>query len=307
MIDVTHLTKKFGERAAISDLSFSVQPGVVTGFLGPNGSGKSTTMRVILGLIRPTAGAATINGRFYRDLEYPMREVGALLDAKAVHPGRSARNHLRSLASAHAMPFTRVEEVLDIVGLTDVADQRAGRFSLGMSQRLGIAAAILGDPGILMFDEPINGLDPEGIRWIREFFQTLADEGRVVLVSSHLMSEMSLVAERFIIIGRGELIRDGSRDELAQASDQFVYVRTPHREVFKDIALRENWSYREEGETFVLDHIFASEVGETAFANGLPLHELSTKSSSLEDLFMKLTADSVEYVGKQRGKRRGAS
>jgi ABC-2 type transport system ATP-binding protein len=307
MIDVTHLTKKFGDRAAVSDLSFSVNPGVVTGFLGPNGSGKSTTMRVILGLIRPTSGSATINGRPYRELEFPMREVGALLDAKALHPGRSARNHLRSLARANAISFTRVEEVLDIVGLADVADQRAGRFSLGMSQRLGIAAAILGDPGILMFDEPINGLDPEGIRWIREFFQSLADEGRVVLVSSHLMSEMSLVAERFIIIGRGELIRDGSRDELAQASDQFVYLRTPHRENFKEIAAREQWSYREEGETFILNHIFASEVGEVAFANQLPLHELSTKSSSLEDLFMKLTADSVEYVGKQRGRRKGGA
>ncbi|MBU6233910.1 MAG: ABC transporter ATP-binding protein [Acidobacteria bacterium] len=307
MITVSHLTKRFGDRAAVSDLTFSVNPGVVTGFLGPNGSGKSTTMRVILGLIRPTSGSATINGRPYRELEFPMREVGALLDAKAVHPGRSARHHLKSLATANAISAQRVDEVLDIVGLTDVADQRAGKFSLGMSQRLGIAAAILGDPGILMFDEPINGLDPEGIRWIREFFQSLADEGRAVLVSSHLMSEMSLVAERFIIIGRGQLIREGSRDELAKASDQFVFVRTPHRETFKEIAARENWAYREEGETFVLEHVFASEVGEIAFAHQLPLHELSTKSSSLEDLFMKLTADSVEYVGKQRERRKGAN
>jgi ABC-2 type transport system ATP-binding protein len=303
MIEVTHLTKRFGERTAVSDLTFSVHPGVVTGFLGPNGSGKSTTMRMILGLNRPTSGTATINGKNYDELEHPLREVGALLDAKSLHPGRSARNHLRSLATANSIPASRVDEVLDIVGLSDVADQRAGRFSLGMSQRLGIAGAILGDPGVLMFDEPINGLDPEGIRWIREFFQNLADEGRTVLVSSHLMSEMSLTAEQFIVIGRGKLLREGTKSDLAQSSLHYVHVRTPNRAAFQNLIQEKSWSSREEGDTFVLDNISADLVGSEAFAAGIALHELSPHGASLEDLFMSLTAESVEYVGKKRGLR----
>lgn len=303
MIEVTHLTKQFGSRTAVSDLSFSVRPGVVTGFLGPNGSGKSTTMRMILGLNRPTSGSATINGRAYADLDHPLREVGALLDAKALHPGRSARNHLTSLAIANKIPTTRVEEVLDIVGLSDVASQRAGRFSLGMSQRLGIAAAILGDPGVLMFDEPINGLDPEGIRWIREFFQNLADEGRTVLVSSHLMSEMSLTAEQFIVIGRGKLLQEGTKEELSQSSLRFVHVRTPQRSQFQQLASANGWNVREEGDTFVIDNRSAEEVGQAAFSAQIPLFELSPHGASLEDLFMSLTAESVEYVGKKRGFR----
>lgn len=303
MIEVSHLTKQFGDRVAVSDLSFTVQPGVVTGFLGPNGSGKSTTMRMILGLNKPTSGTATVNGKAYREIRHPLREVGALLDAKALHPGRSARNHLLSLAIANDIPRSRVDEVLDIVGLSDVADQRAGRFSLGMSQRLGIAGAILGDPGILMFDEPINGLDPEGIRWIREFFQNLADEGRTVLVSSHLMSEMSLTADHFIVIGRGKLLREGSKDDLAQISATFVHVRTPQRQEFIELCHRCNWEVREEGETFVIDNVNSSDVGSASFEAGIPLHELSPHGASLEDLFMQLTADSVEYVGKRRGLR----
>mgnify|MGYP006273789363 CR=1 FL=1 len=281
MIEVTHLTKRFGERTAVSDLTFSVRPGVVTGFLGPDGSGKSTTMRMILGLNRPTSGTATINGKKYNELQYPLREVGALLDAKSLHPGRSARNHLRSLATSNSIPVSRVDEVLDIVGLTDVADQRAGRFSLGMSQRLGIAADILRDPGVLMFDEPINGLDPEGIRWIREFFQNLADEGRTVLVSSHLMSEMSLTAEQFIVIGRGKLLQEGTKNDLAQSSLHYVHVRTPHRAAFQNLIRQKAWSSREEGDTFVIDNVTADLVGSEAFAAGIALHELSPHGASI--------------------------
>ena len=247
--------------------------------------------------------AATVNGRPYRELSHPLREVGALLDAKALHPGRSARNHLLSLAIANDVPRSRVDEVLDVVGLTDVANQRAGRFSLGMSQRLGIAGAILGDPGVLMFDEPINGLDPEGIRWIREFFQNLADEGRTVLVSSHLMSEMSLTADHFIVIGRGKLLSEGSRDELAQISSQFVHVRTPLRNEFIQLSKEQGWEIREEGETFVIDNVASATVGAATFEANIPLFELSPHGASLEDLFMQLTADSVEYVGKRRGIR----
>jgi ABC-2 type transport system ATP-binding protein len=210
---------------------------------------------------------------------------------------------LLSLAIANDIPRNRVDEVLDVVGLTDVANQRAGRFSLGMSQRLGIAGAILGDPGILMFDEPINGLDPEGIRWIREFFQNLADEGRTVLVSSHLMSEMSLTADHFIVIGRGKLLREGSKDELAQISSTFVHVRTPLRNEFIELSQKKNWTTREEGETFVIDNVSAAEVGAATFDAQIPLFELSPHGASLEDLFMQLTADSVEYVGKRRGLR----
>ena len=211
---VTHgLTKRFGKTLAVDDLSFTVSPGVVTGFLGPNGSGKSTTMRMILGLDRPDAGSALVNGCSYAELSWPLREVGALLDAKAFHPGRSARNHLRWLAQTNDIPAARVDTVLDIVGLTAVADRRAGKFSLGMGQRLGIASALLGDPGVLLFDEPVNGLDPEGIRWVRHLLRDLAAEGRTVLVSSHLINEMALTAERLVVIGRGTLIADTSVDD----------------------------------------------------------------------------------------------
>ena len=226
MLKIDHLTKRYGDTLAVNDLDFEVTPGVVTGFLGPNGSGKSTTMRVIIGLDRPTKGRATINGKTYDQFKSPLHEVGALLDAKALDPARSARNHLRALALANRIPVTRVDEVLEFVGVASVAHKRVGGFSLGMSQRLGIAGALLGDPGILLFDEPVNGLDPEGIRWIRDFFRSLAKEGRTVFVSSHLMSEMAVSADQIIVIGRGKFITSGSVDELTATATGTVFVRS---------------------------------------------------------------------------------
>ena len=229
MIEVTNLTKHYGRHAAVDDLSFTVKPGVVTGFLGPNGAGKSTTMRVILGLDRPTAGRALVNGRPFEEHRAPLREIGALLDAKGIHPGRPARDHLSALAATTDISKRRVAEVLDIVGLSEVADRRSGGFSLGMAQRLGIASALLGDPHTVMLDEPVNGLDPEGILWIRNLLKSLAAEGRTVLVSSHLMSEMALTAEHFIIVGRGRLIADMSGSELTAMTEPYsVRVRSPH-------------------------------------------------------------------------------
>ena len=225
MLKIDHLTKHYKDTVAVNDLDFEVKPGVVTGFLGPNGSGKSTTMRIILGLDHPTKGRATIDGNNYEDLRSPLHEVGALLDAKAVHPGRTARNHLRALAASNRIKRSRVEEVLEFVGISSVADKKVGGFSLGMSQRLGIASALLGDPPVLLFDEPVNGLDPEGIRWIREFFRSLAKEGRTVFVSSHLMSEMALTADQIIVIGRGALITQGSVDDLTATAQGTVLVR----------------------------------------------------------------------------------
>jgi len=227
MIEADHISKRYGSTVAVADLSFRVEPGHVTGFLGPNGAGKTTTMRMILGLDAPTGGSVTVNGRAYRDLPAPLTEVGALLDAKALHGGRSAAKHLQALALSNGLPSSRVDEVLRLVGLTEVARRRAGGFSLGMSQRLGVAAALLGDPGILMFDEPVNGLDPEGIQWIREFMRALAAEGRAVLVSSHLMSEMALTADHLIVIGRGRLIADASMQEFIETgSAERVLVRS---------------------------------------------------------------------------------
>ena len=228
MIEAKGLTKRYGSKLAVDQLSFTVRPGVVTGFLGPNGSGKSTTMRMIMGLDAPNAGDVTVNGRHYHDLPWPLHEVGALLEAKAIHPGRSARAHLLMLAQASHIALNRVDEVLDLVGLSAVARQRAGKFSLGMGQRLGMAAALLGDPEVLLFDEPVNGLDPDGIRWVRNLLKGLAREGRAVFVSSHLMSEMALTADEVIIIGKGRLIAQISIDELlAQSSQRFVRVRSP--------------------------------------------------------------------------------
>jgi len=229
MLTIDHLTKKYDNTVAVDDLHFDVKPGVVTGFLGPNGSGKSTTMRIVLGLDHATKGRVTINGKRYEDLKSPLREVGALLDAKAVHPGRTARNHLRALAVSNRIKTSRVDEVLAFTGIDSVADKKVGGFSLGMSQRLGIAAALLGDPQILLFDEPVNGLDPEGIRWIREFFRSLALEGRTVFVSSHLMSEMALTADQIIVIGRGKLITQGSVDDLTATAQGTVTVRASNR------------------------------------------------------------------------------
>jgi ABC-2 type transport system ATP-binding protein len=300
MLRVDHLTKHYGDTVAVDDLSFDVTPGVVTGFLGPNGSGKSTTMRVLLGLDRPTTGQTSINGRAYHDFAAPLREVGAQLDAKSVHPGRSARNHLRALAASNSIPSSRVDEVLDFAGITAVADKKVGGFSLGMSQRLGIAAAILGDPGVLLFDEPINGLDPEGIRWIREFFATLAGEGRTVFVSSHLMSEMALTADQIIVIGRGHFIAQGSVDDLTRNASGTVFVASADnarlaqrlREVGANVAVSERG--------LDVGKVTGARIGEIALADGIALSELTPQRASLEEVFMDLTADSVEYGSTRR-------
>jgi ABC-2 type transport system ATP-binding protein len=296
MISVENLTKRYGSTLAVDNLSFEVQPGVVTGFLGPNGSGKSTTMRAILGLDNPTSGRATINGTTYRHVNAPLREVGALLDAKALNPTRSARNHLRALAVSNNIPFSRVDEVLEFVGLASVAKKKAGNFSLGMSQRLGIAAALLGDPPILLFDEPVNGLDPEGIRWIREFFRTLATEGRTVFVSSHLMSEMALTADQLIVIGRGRFITSGSVADLTASAAGSVLVRSVDNARLAD-AVRRAGGQVDLGtsDALVVNDLDAPAVGRVALEAGVALSELTPQRASLEEVFMDLTADSVEY------------
>lgn len=297
MIKIDHLTKRYSDIVAVDDLDFEVKPGVVTGFLGPNGSGKSTTMRIILGLDHATKGRATVNGQNYADLKAPLREVGALLDAKAVHPGRTARNHLRALAASNQIAKSRVDEVLDFAGITAVADKRVGGFSLGMSQRLGIAGALLGDPGILLFDEPVNGLDPEGIRWIREFFRSLAAEGRTVFVSSHLMSEMAVSADQIIVIGRGRFITQGSVDSLTKTAQGSVLVRSSEPQRLRD-ALESSQAEVDEASdgNYTVNGLTSDQIGEIAFAAGVTLYELTPQRASLEEVFMDLTADSVEYA-----------
>ena len=297
VIEARNLSKRYGRTVAVDDLSFDVLPGKVTGFLGPNGAGKTTTMRMILGLDRPNSGIVTINGRPYRDLPAPLREVGALLDAKAVHGGRKAYNHLLLLAQSNGIPASRVDEVLRIVGLEGVAKRRAGGFSLGMGQRLGIAAALLGDPGILMFDEPVNGLDPEGIAWVRELMRALAAEGRTVFVSSHLMSEMALTADHLVVIGKGKLIRDESVTQFVESSSQrSVRVRSPQRERLEELLKHAGASFStvEDGALDV-HGLGAEAIGEMAASNGLVLHELTPKRASLEEAFMELTRESVEF------------
>ncbi len=296
MIAIEHLTKRYRKTVAVDDLDLVIQPGVVTGFLGPNGSGKSTTMRVIMGLDRPTRGRATVNGRPYHDLRDPLREVGALLEAKAVNPGRSARNHLRALAASNKIPFSRVDEVLEFVGLASVATKRVGDFSLGMGQRLGIAAALLGDPGVLLFDEPVNGLDPEGIRWIRDLFRSLAAEGRTVFVSSHLMSEMAVTADQIIVIGKGHLITQGSVGDLTAAAKGSVVVRGNDRERLER-ALRAAGATVEvaNDEALRVGGLSAEAVGQLAFDHGVVLFELTPERASLEEVYMALTAGAVEY------------
>jgi ABC-2 type transport system ATP-binding protein len=297
MIEARSLTKRYGSTVAVSDLSFTIQPGMVTGFLGPNGAGKTTTMRMILGLDRPTAGKVTVGGVPFARLKWPMREVGALLDAKAVHGGRNARSYLLSLAQTNDIPRRRVEEVLGIVGLSDVARKRSKGFSLGMSQRLGIAAALLGDPRILMFDEPVNGLDPEGIRWIRTLMRGLASEGRTVLVSSHLMSEMESTADHLLVIGRGRLITDCSMAEfLAGASGQSVRVRTTAADVLAAaISAAGGTVSAVSGDELDVHGFTEDQVAEVAFANGVRVQHLAASKASLEQAFMELTANSVEY------------
>jgi len=304
VINVEGLTKTYGPTRAVDNLTFGVKPGMVTGFLGPNGAGKSTTMRMMLGLDNPTAGRATINGQDYRSLKDPLRQVGALLDAKWVHPNRSARSHLRWMAASNGIPTTRVDQVLEDVGLTAVAGKKAGGFSLGMSQRLGLAGALLGDPGVLLFDEPVNGLDPEGIVWIRKFMRALAAQGRTVLVSSHLLTEMSLTAEHLVVIGQGRLIADCSVKEFTSQAQRTVTVRSPQlaqlHEALTRAGLRATPATDGSPALTLLD-VTTDQVGDIAAANAIALHELSGSTASLEEVFMTLTAGSVQYHGNPGG------
>jgi len=299
VIEVRGVTKRYRDKLAVDDLSFEVQAGQVTGFLGPNGSGKSTTMRMIMGLDAPDGGSALVNGKTYRNLPVPLREVGALLEATAIHPGRSAYNHLWYLAQSNDIPRSSIDGVLEMVGLTDVARKRAGKFSMGMGQRLGIAAALLGDPEVLLFDEPINGLDPEGILWVRNLLKRLASEGRTVFVSSHLMSEMALTADHLVVICRGRLISTGSVSEfIAQSTSQFVRVRSPRSGELRQLLLADHVQVTDEDDgALSVSGLSASDIGEIAGASGIYLHELSPQMASLEDAFMELTRDSVEYHG----------
>ena len=297
MIEVRSLSKSFGNHKAVDDLSFTVRPGVVTGFLGPNGAGKSTTMRVALGLTRPDAGEVLVHGQLYARLAAPLHEVGALLDAKAVHPRRTAYQHLAVLAATHGIPRRRVEEVLAMVGLTDVATRRPGGFSMGMSQRLGIAAALLGDPATVLLDEPVNGLDPEGIRWVRHLLRSLAAEGRTVFLSSHLMSEMALTADHLVVIGRGRLIADVATAEFTASRRPTVRVRTPRRQ---DLALLlqpgQATGDPADAQVLTITDTTTEDLADLAARHAIPLHELTPVQTSLEDAYLELTRDDVEYA-----------
>ena len=312
MIEARDLTKRYGRTVAVDHLSFTVEPGRVTGFLGPNGAGKSTTMRLILGLDRPDQGTATIDGKRYRDINEPLLTVGALLEAKSVHSGRSGYNHLLFLAETQGLPRTRVDEVLGLVGLRDVARKRAGGYSLGMSQRLGIAAAMLGNPQVLLLDEPVNGLDPEGVLWIRTLMQRLASEGRTIFVSSHLMNEMAVTADHLIVIGRGRLIADTSTAEfIARSSEKSVLVRSPDADRLATLITSEGGKVTPgeqqaygtvaaapaspEPDTLTVTGMDAARVGELAASASIVLHELTPRLGSLEEAFMELTGDSQEF------------
>ncbi|GAA1471586.1 ABC transporter ATP-binding protein [Corynebacterium felinum] len=309
MIEVRGLTKQYGNVRAVDDLTFTVQPGIITGFLGPNGAGKSTTMRMILGLDTPTAGSALIDGAPYSSLKNPLGKVGALLDAKALHPNRSAANHLKWIAQANGIPTSRVREVLDLVGLSKVASKKAGGFSLGMGQRLGLACALLGDPEILILDEPVNGLDPEGIRWVREFLRALAAQGRTILVSSHLLSEMAQTADHLVVIGQGRLVADSSTyDFIKQNSSSHVIVRASDIDVLAnslaDQGLVSSRELDEEGrERLIVEGVSTDQVGQVAFSYGVSLFELSERRASLEEAFMEMTGHTVQYQAslKQEG------
>ncbi|KAA9086834.1 ABC transporter ATP-binding protein [Microbacterium radiodurans] len=300
MIVAEGLTKRYGDKTAVDGVSFTVQSGKVTGFLGPNGAGKSTTMRMIVGLDRPSSGSVTIDGRDYRSLRSPLTEVGILLDAKAVHTGRSARNHLRAMAATHGIPRARVDEVIEITGLSSVARKRAGKFSLGMGQRLGIAAALLGDPQTLILDEPVNGLDPEGVRWVREFVRGQAAQGRTVLLSSHLMSEMALTADHVIVLGRGRVLADATIDELVRAwTSNTVSVRSPRADdLARALAGPDVAVTSVEPGVLQIAGASAALIGDTAAAHGIALHELTPRAGSLEDAYLALTEGSVEYQTK---------
>jgi ABC-2 type transport system ATP-binding protein len=309
MIEVQGLTKRYGDKTAVDDLTFGIEPGKVTGFLGPNGAGKTTTMRCILGLDYADAGTVTVGGQAYQDLAYPMREVGALLEAKSVHGGRSAYNHLLCLAQTNSIPKRRVGEVLALVGLSDVARKRSKGFSLGMSQRLGIAATLLGDPRMLMFDEPVNGLDPEGILWIRNLMKSLAAEGRTVFVSSHLMSEMEHTADHLIVIGRGRLIADCTMSEfIARSSATAVRVRTPSAEQLAQVVSARGATVSTDSDGAIeVRGLSTEQIGDLAFGEGIRLHELTPVRASLEEAFMELTADSVEYRADVPGQQRSTT
>jgi ABC-2 type transport system ATP-binding protein len=297
MIEARGLTKRYGSTLAVDDLSFTVQPGVVTGFLGPNGAGKSTTMRMALGLDVPTGGSVTINGTAYGHHRWPLREVGALLEAKAIHGGRTAYNHLWCVAQSNHLPRRRVDEVLDLVGLTAVAKKRAKGFSLGMGQRLGIASALLGDPSVLLLDEPVNGLDPEGILWMRTLLRHLASEGRTVFVSSHLMSEMALTADHLIVIGRGALIADAPTiDVLQMSTSNYVKVRSPQAAALADLIAAGGGEATPDGDaTLTVKGLTTEAIGDIAGAAGLTLHELANVDASLESVFMQLTEGAVDF------------
>ncbi|MFD7443231.1 ABC transporter ATP-binding protein [Streptomyces sp. NPDC059909] len=297
MIELEGLTKRFGAKVAVDHLSFQVRPGVVTGFLGPNGAGKSTTMRMMLDLDNPTSGSVRIDGKHYRDLQEPLKYIGALLDAKAMHGGRSAYNNLLCLAQANRIPQRRVAEVLDLVGLTAVTKKKSKSFSLGMGQRLGIASALLGDPQVLLFDEPVNGLDPEGIHWIRNLMKLLASEGRTIFVSSHLMSEMALTADHLIVIGQGRLLADTSMaDFIHQNSRSYVRLRSPQQERLRDVLHGQGLTAVESGNgTLEIDGATTEQLGELAAQHRIVLHELSAQRASLEEAFMQMTAGAVEY------------
>jgi ABC-2 type transport system ATP-binding protein len=297
VIEMTGLTKRYGDKTAVDGLTVTVRPGVVTGFLGPNGAGKSTTMRLILGLDRPTKGSVTVNGRRYDQLPAPLHEVGALLEARSVHSGRSARNHLLALAASHGIGASRVDALLELVGLTEVARKRVGAFSLGMGQRLGIAAALLGDPAVLLFDEPANGLDPEGIRWIRQLLRRLSSEGRTVFVSSHVMSEMALTADHLIVVGRGRLMADMPVEEFVRRGTRHeVRVRSPRLSDLVALVQGPDVSVRPVGDGAVeIDGMPSEAIGELAASHGIPLHELAPIGASLEEAFIDMTGDAVEY------------
>ena len=297
MIEVRSLTKHYGTTVAVDGLSFQVPPGRVTGFLGPNGAGKTTTMRLILGLDAPTSGSVTVDGEPYRRRRFPIHEVGALLDAQGLHPGRSAASHLWSLAQSNRIDRRRVDEVLEMVGLSDVATRRAGPFSLGMKQRLGIAGALLGDPQILMFDEPVSGLDPEGIVWIRDLFHRLAAEGRTVFVSSHVMSEMALTAQHLIVIGRGRLLANASMDSVIAGAGTTVRVRSPNAADLTNLLTSEGATVRTDDGALSVAGLDAARIGDLAASHQIALHELAPQHASLEEAFFELTEDSVEYHG----------
>lgn len=297
MIEANALVKRYGPTTAVDHMSFTVQPGKVTGFLGPNGAGKSTTMRMVVGLDRPTAGTVTVNGKHYAEHRAPLQEVGSLLDAKAVHTGRTARNHLRAMAATHGIGKARVGEVIEMTGLQSVADKRVGGFSLGMGQRLGIAAALLGDPQTLILDEPVNGLDPEGVLWVRTLVRYLASQGRTVFLSSHLMSEMALTADHIVVVGRGRVLADAPvADIVASAQGSAARVRSPRAAELEDLLRRHGAAVTSDAEgALEVTGVTTEQIGEAAAAAGIALHELTQVRGSLEDAYLQLTADEVEY------------